>query len=368
MSGTATSQGRASGAGDALRAWINSDRFCPGCGYNLKGLMAGGRCPECGRHISTANRWRATQALGEAPAHFLIPLAVALVLVGAGGLAQPFITTWFLAWDFDRRHVLAALIITGAYLAGILVLVRPRPRSAREPENQRRIEWPFVRLAVVLSQAAWMGIPLIPLTMTRNSPDWILEAPLVCIVVGTLGAAPLAVYLARLADWATDSTIGWRMTTAAAAMAIVGPAAIAIWVLREYGSPVLSFLLTVPWAIANLIVIAAYMVTVFTSAEMAFTAIWAVANTWESRARDARRLARESREAGEMAERTARAMAAADAAAFAARSRDDPAGPRRIEHAVPGLPGRPVEVPRLQSLREPTLQPRKGVRPYRVEE
>ncbi len=359
--------GRKSGG---IGAWLHTDRLCDGCGYNLMGLMAGGRCPECGRFITVGLKWRATQALGDAPAHYLVPLGLALVVGGIGGLAQPVIATWFAAWTVDASLTYAAIIITSVYFAGLIVLLRPRPKSAREPENWGRVEWPLLRLAVLVTQAAWFGVPIVPILATPSSPPWLIDLPFVCFAVGMLGAAPLALYLARLADWATDSTIGWRMTTTAAAMGIVGPLAVALSVLRDFGSPVLSFLLMVPSVLANLIVIGAYAVTVFTCLELAVTVVWAVTNSWEFKARDARRLERETRAAEAMAARTERAIAAADAAAAAdaRKSSASPRHPKHIAHASAGLPGKPADLPPLESLREPTLERRADVKPYRVEE
>ena len=37
---------------------IETDRYCQGCGYNVRGLVFGRNCPECGTHLFSASEAR----------------------------------------------------------------------------------------------------------------------------------------------------------------------------------------------------------------------------------------------------------------------------------------------------------------------
>ena len=57
---------------------------CRKCGYDLRGLRFGSKCPECGQVITRLTR-RAESMLGDAPRAYLHRLMVGFVLMGVGG-------------------------------------------------------------------------------------------------------------------------------------------------------------------------------------------------------------------------------------------------------------------------------------------
>src|SRR4051812_38842205 len=71
------------GAKPGFQEGITTDRLCGKCGYNLKGLPGGGRCPECGRPIARRTRGakRFTDNLTDAPLFYLKALATGGILL-----------------------------------------------------------------------------------------------------------------------------------------------------------------------------------------------------------------------------------------------------------------------------------------------
>src|SRR5690606_29931909 len=61
---------------------------CPKCGYDLRGLMEGGKCPECGtdtaRHEALGPRMGRESPLGAAPRGYLALLLIGFLLCSVG--------------------------------------------------------------------------------------------------------------------------------------------------------------------------------------------------------------------------------------------------------------------------------------------
>jgi len=145
---------------------IEDDRCCLGCGYQLRGLREGHRCPECGRPITALQG----QGLSEVPTGLLRRLARMLALgwlAWATGMAMWF---WiYYGWFFRALYMLAPMMIIfnlTAILGGIRVW------SAIEESQtlaQRRVltatRWlvavgSVLLVLLVVARTLWTGVML----------------------------------------------------------------------------------------------------------------------------------------------------------------------------------------------------------------
>ena len=63
---------------------IAHDRECDHCGYNLKGLQQGGKCPECGHPIRPQSSKTSGTIMDEAPTRFVKMLRLGFLLSSTG--------------------------------------------------------------------------------------------------------------------------------------------------------------------------------------------------------------------------------------------------------------------------------------------
>ncbi len=224
---------------------IDDDRPCRKCGYNLKGLVTGGVCPECGTPIRSVAR-RPTRALGGSPRRYLDLLKIGSGLLAFGGLGFSalallvFLTPigneiWqFLAHAKAPMRTLAPnvrvslnaevfkWIFAGlglVWVGGTWPVTRPRPDGtvvdeAYDPSREwRLLRWGARGASVLAVASAWaMGA-------------WIAHgsgsALVVWFVGATLAVVPVAVYLSRLLFWACEENLAWACYGAVTMMGVV---------------------------------------------------------------------------------------------------------------------------------------------------
>ena len=176
---------------DSSFAVIDFDIFCVSCGYNLRGLHANGRCPECGAEI--------TSSLDRAIEDYVRPIdsawavqirdgailsIVSFILIIALSLAP----TSFFELRHPGRTVLLSLASGWWVLAWYAVLKVSRLEPTA-PIRQARIAW-----ALRLSSAVYSIFPFMSAVTPREIPRWGI-IPLVLILVPTPVIAATLLYL-----------------------------------------------------------------------------------------------------------------------------------------------------------------------------
>lgn len=204
-----------------IETTIVTDRECDHCGYNLKGLSPGGKCPECGKPI----RGRSSKTSGfmsdEAPTRFVRVLrlgftttSLALLLALAGvfvGVLGPLV------------HIVAALLWAG----GIYIITLPRPgrgeiRPDKVLDNER------LRLIIRLLNLVWPAVALVSgvLLMAQGIGGFVVSSLTVLrgllFIVAWVSMIPTSIYLAELAYWSSNDSLASRMRGAAWILAVVG--------------------------------------------------------------------------------------------------------------------------------------------------
>lgn len=208
---------------------ILGDRACIDCGYNLRGLKIGGVCPECGRSIEAKKSApRYSDQLVQAPIGWLEAFSMGALLMFLAALGLVIMT---IALLFYSGPVMVLIIgfISLAWFGGVWLVTRPRPMLAATVVNTR-LEWSGARVAARLTQACWplasIGILLAVVLRQGAAPG---AAVGVASVSGSLlglvalgGLAPLCVMLARIAEWAEDSSLAQGFRGSASTLGVCG--------------------------------------------------------------------------------------------------------------------------------------------------
>lgn len=176
---------------------IDLDLSCPGCGYNLRGLKEGKRCPECGLAVEArrdegdpllAGGWSGPRKMraGLAIAFLCLVMAVAARLVlFVGGVAR-------IGTGLAGGYLLAGLVLSAAWTVAALLLTPPR--------LDRHWSWMRpVRRVIRVSQPLWVAGYLCWLMGAGNSSDLLIDAGRVLRLVAGVGAVMLAFVLCRIA-------------------------------------------------------------------------------------------------------------------------------------------------------------------------
>lgn len=209
------------GAKKPLTSIILADQACTGCGYNLKGLASGAKCPECGRTI-LAKDIRLGENLTDAPRAYLrLQTFAALLLMLAfapnllSGLVAPALAGAHARGKADPGVLLVFFAIAVwpmlLWLVGVLLVVRRREGASNADAHPR------LRAAVVLSQSAWLATAalmfLSSLLGASPSIDAVADASFVASLVGYFGLGLLALHLSRVCEWASDTALAGYFRT-----------------------------------------------------------------------------------------------------------------------------------------------------------
>jgi hypothetical protein len=319
---------------------------CPKCGYDLRGLMQGVICPECGnnsaRHAPIGPRLGRESPLGAAPTKFLSLIALGFLLCALGSVGRQI---WTLLGVFSGdvappqaiAHFAISAAMAAAWWAGALLLSFPRPIGTMTgAEWNRKREWSTLRAMVRASIIAG-------LISSAAAALWIAGAGSVFALLWGVSEAffiaTVCWYAARIAEWAPDEGLTWRLRSTAW---VVGAGAVGFgfaWGPR-WGLPMMMGMLT---GVFVLMLILGSLLGTICMVQGANMVRWAIRNMNELRAREDRIAAKaeRERERGE-AERAAMAAVSAERSALLDeiearhRAMEDTAVAADVPHPVQG--------------------------------
>lgn len=272
---------------------IDSDRPCGKCGYNLKGLASGGRCPECGYPITRRGRKgaaRFSDNLVDAPLFYLKTLAIGTSLLagGVGLIVLMVVWEWLAIFRFVSVPASWPMVVAGffavasmAWWVGVFICTAQRPMSERTlPDKLLEsvvLRWinRGVQAAWVLSAVAFFA----ELRMPAPASDIAGWASLAFAILALVGLIPLSLQLSSLADWAGDTELSGWFRLAASVIAICGGMAVLSWIATKadlqgfwYAVRILGF-----WARSGLAL--AEIVLVWSLYRLAHITAWAIKNS-----------------------------------------------------------------------------------------
>jgi len=296
-------------------AAIEQDRPCVKCGYNLVGLDTEGACPECGTPITRRRKGdRFNDNLVNAPIGYLEYLAA-----GLGGMGVVIVGTWALwvgVWAGmipKAAGAVAAIVLAMLWFGATWVATMKRPISEHTARDDI-LDSKRLRAAARLAQGVGVGAVLadaVAVMLGPNSSVAVVFGVLsgLLAVASLFGLVPLGIYLSSLADWAGETTVGSRLRASAWCIAVCGTLLIAVTLVLLMPLPfrLLFAIMTTVLSIAVLIGLVLFCVSIL---QLVNTAVWAIMNWNQSRAREARIAARKRAQAESDAARADQAASA----------------------------------------------------------
>ena len=313
--------GAASAGGTGLGAgYINEDRKCVRCGYNLRGLETTGACPECGTAITGGKKSvRLADNLVDAPIGYIRLMAFGMGLQASSVLVvavQFFLPSTWAIGPLSVRGLLFTLGTLAWFGAAWIVTVR-RPRTERivfDPILDNR----HIRLACRLTQGLAALAAMVAWAGFAAGWGWLQVIAAVLMLGALFGLVPMGVYLSSMADWAGETGEGARLRAATWCIAVLGTLEVFVWAVLKLNPPFSMFLAFVG-VISGLLVFGGVVVFAWSVLMLAKAAGWAIQNAVEAREREIRIAEKKRRRAMRDA---ARAHAAE--AAFAANAPPPP--------------------------------------------
>jgi hypothetical protein len=301
MNGAAAgSTGGGPGAIDRAAARVVDDIACEGCGYNLRGLPASGKCPECGRPVTRARRGRYERDMVAAPLPWLRKMSWAANLLALAAFAQLGAVFAPLVLG-SLSFVLVPVVVVSpvVWLVGVFAVTRPRPMMPSVAKDSVQ-EWAKLRMWTRILQFGWPlgaafdALGLIPALSTGAAGTILHAFSLFAMLAGVAGHSALCLYLSRLADWANDTTLEDRFKSSAYLFPAGAAAFVVAMLVRLLGF--FGVLLSV-----GLYVVMLWSIFQFYMALWGFASIarWALINHASADARDIRMRERADREARE---------------------------------------------------------------------
>lgn len=207
----------------APAATIMTDRQCDHCGYNLKGLAEGSKCPECGAPARRLGVRTSGMMTDEAPTRFIKKLRLGFTLASIAILAS-----------IVLRFVHLGLIASGFWVAGIWLITsaRPgvghiRPDKVLDNEHMRSIiryasfAWPVYSLS-----SLGQGLMIAPGGGGATGPGLLLGVLSVITMLTGITAwfslIPTSVYFAEISYWASHNNLSDRLRATAWSLAVFG--------------------------------------------------------------------------------------------------------------------------------------------------
>lgn len=291
------------GSGATGGAWAvltgRSVETCPKCGYDLRGLISGVRCPECGTDTSLASTdgpfvsLGRESPLGAARRDYLAVLMIGFLLsaVGWAGMSLPALLAVLGVHAFSPKAFgLIGFISVAVWGIGQWLITRPRPLGTRTAAAwNRKAEWSGLRLIVRVSfLLAALGVLSAMWAMTGGPSI----ATLAWGVLIGFSAAASCWYMARVAEWAPDDALTWRLRSAAWA---IGAGALVVGIV--FG-PTWSGKYAIGWLVGGFALmygLGSVALVVF-QLQGANMVLWAIRNDIHRIERDERMRARAERE------------------------------------------------------------------------
>lgn len=188
-------------------ATIDFDRECLACGYNVRGLKFGARCPECGAPISQASG--GDDPLSRMPLRVIrifrraAWLATFCIFIAAGSVWSMMLGRMPQSWSLMLTVVLVFLWIVAMWMLTPVVGVREAVARGFSPRGiARRIaRWGQVGwIILVATQLMENSLP----TLTKPVVTMLLVGRVAGIAIGGIAMIAMAVLMERLAEWARD--------------------------------------------------------------------------------------------------------------------------------------------------------------------
>lgn len=178
---------------------IDTDRPCPKCGYNVRGIAVGRPCPECGRPIFFGLQSHPDYSLADAPYSY-----IRLMQAAMWGL---FLAAFGAGASYALREVLLdqlPLAMGGAaalWFVSLAILCIPRPHDREEGTALPQIEvWKTG--ATLGSQFLWVGAAA--LAALGGQWPWAGDVAGWLVIAATAGLIPTMMLLADVAEFAGD--------------------------------------------------------------------------------------------------------------------------------------------------------------------
>lgn len=314
-------------------------RPCAHCGYDLTGLDAAGRCPECGAAIQAArSRGRYVDNLADAPPRYLRNLARAVLALALLAIALPFCYVFaFRAvnpqapgigpplWR-DPAFPAFALVLSALWLFIVWFVTAPRDKAEHTLPDATLDSRRF-RLTNRVLQAGWPLASALLLAVAPLSPgrldDSLQLLSILALLAAFIGLGPLAYHLRALAAWAGEDRLAARYLAAAwglavcASLGLVLSAYNAVFAGNQGLLGILAGFASLFGALANGLAVIGHILFLICNIQLASTIRWALVNHRAAAERDARVAERKAREEADRAR--AHAGHAQDP-----RDRDDP--------------------------------------------
>ena len=234
-------------------SFIDYDRPCVSCGYNLIGLMSDGVCPECGRKIKIRKQeiQRYSDNLVNAPASWLAAFATGSLLLFFGSLTV-FVALGVGAWLAARANSVGAMfaaLAAAVWFAGVWMVTRPRPVMNTTMIDPRK-EWRGLRWSARVTQVFWLLAALMLIASAESGQIAFAWAALPSFAIAAGGMLPLCVLLSNLAHWGSDSGLAGHFRACAWLLGFAGT------LLTLHGINVLTGAMLMGGSLAALIALA----------------------------------------------------------------------------------------------------------------
>lgn len=275
---------------------FETDHRCTHCGYNLRGLPRGGRCPECGTvaRMSRAATYGHTPMV-EVSKRYLHWLSVGLFMMGATfGLPIALIVLSFLFGIRAGLFYWVSLVGLLLWPIGVMLSLMPRPLKQNAGAGVLGREWLVLRGSVAVTQIGAYGIFVVTSTIAGISGSEALTVVAgLFFVVWLLGMSALCVYMAELAWWGEDDHSRSWLYNCAWAIGVGGLGAPLCTFMYRWTDSILFAVFGAPLLLVLVLGVLGMVIKIFA---LASTVRWAIRNAESARARDARIAEKQRRE------------------------------------------------------------------------
>jgi hypothetical protein len=272
-----------------------TDRPCPRCEYNLRGLKPGMNCPECGLLIVTAAKAMAgDESLTSAPRWYLKMLAWSLCTCALSAFLGIFALIQQRPQSINWVIILGIVAACG-WITGVWFASQPKPQSVVQ-RVAPRMQMRYPRWAARLTQICWLGLPMgigisahldaaamqtAAMTGIAFARPVISTALLwggwISALIAIFGMIVVCYLLADLAEWASDSSLAERFGLAGIGLPLGTPIAIGAFYTYGMFGPI-TLLAVIAGVLGCIAVIMSMGVLAHGVGQLAYLAIWAVKN------------------------------------------------------------------------------------------